>query len=274
MTARVTRTTGRRFGAAMLLAAVLAGSGLVGAGSASAAPRELTCTLDLGQPTDPVTVGPNEQVQLVLVVPLLGTRVQVGPVQDVGSQPGPRVLETAVGTVLGVVINDVCQVAVVVEQVASAAPLPPVSVPTLPVPSEEVTVPLPGAQVSVNTGRPAPVPGSPPPAQQPVAQPPAAGEVEWRFGQSRFPLHDYSLVPYGVGYRYGSQAAPAFRYGQRLSGYSPQFGVLPEEDLGKVGSVAVLPIGGGRIAPPVLLAVLLLSTVSAAFVRTWATRRA
>lgn len=298
MTALLTRRTGRRIGrraAAVALAlAVSCGTMLAGAGSASAAPTPVTCTLLGGPLNQPVSVRPGEQVQLVLVVPVLGTRVSVGPAQTVGSAPGEQVLRATITNVLGLV-GQVCQAVVNVQStVSSVVPVPPLVVPTLPGgPSQSVTVPLPGASVGVEqggrsttppptTGQPdpnAPTPSVPPrdgdrPPSNPLAP---GGSVNWRFDNARIPLYDFSTVPYGVGYRFGSSAAPAFRFGQRVPGYSPKFGILgaePGDDVARVGTVEALPVGGAKVALPVLLAVLLLSAVTGTLVRTWALRRA
>ena len=277
MTARVTRRAGVRVAALAL--AVLVGSLLVGPGSASAAPTPVTCTLLGGPVNEPVDVQPNEQVQLVVVVPILGTRVNVGPAQSVGDQPGERLIQ---GTVTGVVglTGQICQAAVMVVSTAtSVVPLPPITLPSVPVlPPETVDVPLPGAEVGVDLGQGGS--GAPPSGPGAPGQPPSAGnppdgdEVNWRFDRARFPLYDFSSVPYGIGYRFGLYSAPAFRYGRSLPGYDPQFGILPEEDLTRVGTVDALALGGGRVALPVLLAVLLLAAVTGALVRTWTLRRA
>lgn len=280
MTVLVTRRGGRRAVAAALALAASAGAMLLGAGSAGAAPTPVTCTL-LGAPlNEPVSVAPGTSVQLVLVVPLVGTRVNVGAAQGVGSQPGERLLQ---GTVTGVVglTGEVCQAVVAVQStVSSVVPLPPVTAPTLPgvplLPSDPVEVPLPGAEVGVDLdGLPTlPPGGSPLPGQPPAAD----GSGGWG-GLERgrhLPLSDFSAMPYGIGFRFGAWSAPAFRYGRDVPGYSPRFGILPEadDDLTRAGTVRALPILGGRVALPVLLAVLMLGAVSGTLVRTWVLRRA
>ena len=76
----------------------------------------------------------------------------------------------------------------------------------------------------------------------------------------------------------GGFTAPAFQFGQGLAGYSPQFGILPSGSRGGPagpGVARALPFGlPGKVALPVLLAVLMLSAASGALVRTWVLRRA
>lgn len=261
---------------AVVLAVTLTGpSGTAGA----AQPVPVTCTLLGGPLNEPVSVEPGSSVQLVLVVPLLGTRVDVGPAQSVGDQPGEQLLQETVTGVVGLT-GQVCQAVVSVQSVVGSAvpmPLPPVTVSTLPgVPQQSVEVPLPGAEVGVDLGgQPAPPAGQPAPPAGPA--PPGDGEpdqpADRRF-DSRLPLYDFSFVPYGIGFRFGAWSAPAFWYGRQLPGYSPKFGILPGGgEQTRVGAVRGLPMFGDRVALPVLLAVLMLAAVSGGLVRTLAVRR-
>jgi hypothetical protein len=292
MTALVTCRAGRT---AAVTVAVLAGTMLFGAGVSSAA-TSVSCTLLGGPLNEPVSVQPNESVQLVLTVPTLGTRVNVGPAQSVGSEPGERLIQGTVTGVLGLT-GQVCQALVLVQAaVSSAVPLPPITAPALPtlpgpqpdvpaLPSEELTVPLPGAQVGVDLdGQSSPPPGSPPPGGSPPvgsspgdAQPSVPdGSASWGFTRIRIPPYGLSSAPYGLGYRFGSAAAPAFRFGQHVPGYSPKFGILPDagSELDTAGTVEARSIGGTMVTLPVLLAILLLAAVTGTLVRTWAIRRA
>jgi len=284
MTAQATWRTGRR---AAAVVTVLAGTLLLGAGVSSAAATPVACTLLGGPLNEPVSVQPNEQVQLVLAVPALGTRVNVGPAQNVGSKPGERLIQ---GTVTGVVglTGQVCQALVLVQEtVKSAVPLPPVTVPTLPgvlpevpgLPSDELTVPLPGAEVGVDLdGQQSPPSGSPPPGSSPRSGglPAQDGSPSWGFKRVRISPYGLSSAPYGLGYRFGPASAPAFRFGQHVPGYSPKFGILPDagSEPDRAGTVEVRSIGVPGVALPVLLAILLLAAVTGALVRTWAIRRA
>jgi hypothetical protein len=261
-----------RGGAAGLAVTLGAISMMLGAGTAEAASREVVCRIDGSLPA-PVTLTEGDQAQLVLVVPALGTRVTVGPAQS--PSPGSHVLSAAVQGVLGVADGTVCRAVVQVQAaVASVAPLPPpppVAPPTLPplAPSQSVRVPLPGAEVSVETGSP---PGgqAPPPASRPGAPATSGSTAGSRFDVGR--LYGFSSVSYGMRARFGA-AAPALRFGQNVPGYAPELGVL-DGAAHDTGTVRALPPRGAPARLPVLLAVLLLATVSAVLVRAWTLRRA
>lgn len=282
-----------RFGAAALTATLSAGLMLLGASAASAQPRVIECTIDLSRPLAPVSVRAGEQVQLRLttVVPVLGTRisVDVGPPQTIA--PGT---ETVTGTVqgatslLGGLVGRVCQAVVQVQTaVTSAVPVPPIVLPTVPLPPvlPSQTVQLPGTGIGVGIEQPGaesqpPPPGgtdpTPPGGTQPGTQPPGSPGMPpgYRYERGGLSVYDFTRLPYGVASRFGPGAAPAFRFGQQLPGYSPQFGVL-DESVADAGDARALPVGGpGAVALPVLLAVLMLSAVAGALVRTWALRRA
>ena len=300
MIAVLARRAGRRAAAAALAVMLGAASMMLGAGTANAAaPREVVCTIaPLALPA-PVTVAEGEQVQLVLVLPVLGT-VKVGAAQTAapGTEALSAMIAPSLATLLGVVNGTLCRAAVQVQTtVSSAVPLPPLPVPSLPplLPSQSVQVPLPGADVSVQTGGTGTAPGTdqpgttPPPGSTPGTTPgqpgtppsgaPISTAPTYRFDAPRIPLYDFTSVPYGVSTRFGAAAAPAFRFGQQVPGYAPQFGILGAEnaatDVTTAGRVRALPVGGpAAIGLPVLLAVLMLSTVSGALVRTWTLRRA
>jgi hypothetical protein len=261
---------------------------VLGAGVARAEAREVVCTVSPAQLPAPVTVAEGDQVQLVLIVDLLGTttRVKVGPAQT--ATPGTEVLSATVTDVVGLA-GEVCRAAVRVQAVlTSALPVPPLpSLPTLePPPSESVQLLLPGVDVSVQTGggtRSGPGTGDPRSGQPPAGGDPTSGQPAthgpsapsgsapgYRFGSGWM----FSLGPYGLSSRFGPAAAPAFEFGQGVPGYAPQFGILDAEN-DAAGRVQVLQVGGrAAVALPVLLAVLMLATVSAALVRSWVLRRA
>ncbi|MPZ80991.1 MAG: hypothetical protein GEV28_11555 [Actinophytocola sp.] len=96
----------------------------------------------------------------------------------------------------------------------------------------------------------------------------------WNFGRS--PMADYGSIPFA---RPGLFApSPGVRYGGSVPGYTPQFGILgtdnPGDGVQAAGRAeALTPPEGQKIAFPVLLAVLALSMVTAALVRTWVLRR-
>lgn len=96
----------------------------------------------------------------------------------------------------------------------------------------------------------------------------------WNFGRS--PMADYSNIPFA---RAGLWApSPGVRYGGGVPGYSPEFGILgdppPDDGVSVAGRAeAIDPVQNQRVELPVLLAVLALSGVTAALVRTWVLRR-
>jgi hypothetical protein len=255
---------------------------MLGAGTAGAQPRQVVCTIGGDLLMAPVTLSEGEQVQLVVIVPMLDTRITIGAPQApmAGTDALSSAVDKALADVLGVAEGTICWVAVEVQSAAgSVVPPPSMALPTLPrvLPSQSVQVPVPGIDVfieqGVETGAPpggAPAP-NPPPMRSPGGSPPG-----YRFDLGRVPLYDFS-VPYGVNTRFGPAVAPAFRFGQRVPGYAPQFGILGSQDVRSnvAGKVQALPAGGATaVGLPVLLAVLMLSTVSGALARTWTLRRA
>lgn len=121
--------------------------------------------------------------------------------------------------------------------------------------------------------------GMPGPNQPPIGgfQPSGWSLYEpglWNFGRS--PMAAYGSIPFA---RPGLFApSPGVRYGGSVPGYTPQFGILgtdnPGDDVQAAGRAdALTPPEGQKIALPVLLAVLTLSMVTAALVRTWVLRR-
>jgi hypothetical protein len=137
---------------------------------------------------------------------------------------------------------------------------------------------LPGTQPGGGGGSPA----SPPPAAQPNQ--PVLGGVPYngvdlgRFTWGgRSPMLDYGSIPFA---RPGLFApSPGVLYGGSASGYTPQFGILgtdgdPDGVQAAGHAEALGTPTGNKIALPVLLAVLALSGVTAALVRTWVLRTA
>lgn len=106
--------------------------------------------------------------------------------------------------------------------------------------------------------------------------PPGLGGPGGLGGLARSPLDLYGSVPYATAG--GFAPAPGVRYGGAVPGYHPQFGIAgandPSDDVRAAGRAEALePPAGQRIELPVLLAVLALSMVTAALVRTWVLRR-
>lgn len=97
----------------------------------------------------------------------------------------------------------------------------------------------------------------------------------WDYGRS--PMADYSDIPFA---RAGLWApSPGVRYGGGVPGYSPEFGIVgdtaPDDGVSVAGRAEALsPPHSQRVEFPVLLAVLAMSGVTAALVRTWVLRRA
>jgi hypothetical protein len=98
----------------------------------------------------------------------------------------------------------------------------------------------------------------------------------WNYGRS--PMSDYSSIPFAKAGLYAP--SPGVRYGGGVPGYSPQFGILgtdspPADGVQAAGHAESLGgVSGRDIDISVLLAVLALSGVTAALVRTWVLRKA
>lgn len=108
--------------------------------------------------------------------------------------------------------------------------------------------------------------------------PAALGGWAWS-DYGRAPMTDYSSIPFAKAGLYAP--SPGVRYGGEVPGYSPQFGILGTDNPPADGVLAAghaESLGGGPagrdIDISVLLAVLALSGVTAALVRTWVLRRA
>ncbi len=138
----------------------------------------------------------------------------------------------------------------------------------------------PGPNNPGNPGNGGSTGGSPGPNQPPVGGLPGIGldlyqPGLWNFG--RWPMADYSNIPFAQAGMWAP--SPGVRYGGGVPGYSPEFGILgdtPTDDgVSVAGRAEVLsPPVNQRVEFPVLLAVLALSGVTAALVRTWVLRRA
>lgn len=98
-------------------------------------------------------------------------------------------------------------------------------------------------------------------------------------------MRDFSSVPASGAGLYAP--APGVRYGGQIPGYAPEFGVLGKDApqpqpapsmVRNAGQAEALPgapgEGAGSVGVPMLVAVLALSGVSAALVRTWVLRKA
>lgn len=186
------------------------------------------------------------------------------------------VLVKGVNTVAAPVQEGSKAVAGAIEQGAAALPLP--GNPTNPTQPPGTNPGAPGGSGPGGTtggSNPGALPGS---NQTVVGGVPSAGGMffspNYNFGRS--PMADYSNLPFAKAGLFAP--SPGVRYGGGVPGYSPQFGILgTNNDTDGVQAAghadALTPIGGNRIAFPILLAVLALSGVTAALVRTWVLRR-
>jgi hypothetical protein len=98
--------------------------------------------------------------------------------------------------------------------------------------------------------------------------------LPYNFGRS--PMAMYANLPFAQPGLFSP--TPGAQYGSSVPGYSPQFGILggdgqPDGVQAAGHAEALAAPGGDRVALPVLLAVLALSGVTAALVRTWVLRR-
>jgi hypothetical protein len=98
------------------------------------------------------------------------------------------------------------------------------------------------------------------------------------FDYGRSPMTDYSSIPFAKAGLYAP--SPGVRYGGGVPGYSPQFGILgtdtpPADGVQAAGHAEALGgVPGRDIDISVLIAVLAMSGVTAALVRTWVLRKA
>lgn len=98
--------------------------------------------------------------------------------------------------------------------------------------------------------------------------------LPYNFGRS--PMAMYANLPFAQPGLFSP--TPGAQYGSSVPGYSPQFGILggngqPDGVEAAGHAEALAAPSGDKVALPVLLAVLALSGVTAALVRTWVLRR-
>ncbi|PRY45829.1 hypothetical protein [Umezawaea tangerina] len=190
----------------------------------------------------------------------------------------------------GVTVNGVNAVAAPVQDGTSAIAdasqkaveqIPGLGQPQTPPPGGQPSTGQPGTGTTPGTGT-GTVPGQPGPGSifSPVGGV-GAGDLQLygptglgaNFG--RVPLFGYGSLPFATPGLFSP--SPGVRYGGQVPGYTPGYG-LPTTDPGAVqtaGRAQALPGTGkmGGVAAPVLLAVLALSCVTGALVRTWVLRR-
>lgn len=231
--------------------------------------------------------------------PLLGIPLNLG-------QAGP-VSGVLTGTV-NALLGTVCKVTVTVVNTV-VAPVPVVGDPAAETLNDTVagttnaltgdqkapgTQPAPGKPASGNGGTQQTRPGAPAQGGTPAGSPgipavnsplvpdtftPNFGGLPWGISTGYAPMRDYSGIPMAMAGLF--TPAPGLRYGSQIPGYAPQYGISTGEaqgsDIQNTGQAEALPTvsdgftQNGKL--PLLLAVLALSGVSAALVRTWVLRR-
>lgn len=272
------------------VALMFGASASFGAGAAAAATGTECGGTVRGQPGESVSVVPSS---------LLGTgpssSTTVGRIPSSGTSTID--VTSALGGVLGPVAPGCSMTLEAVEPVTEAAePLVKAAEPVTEA-AEPVTGPLPG---SSEPEAPAPETGGSaaesngPAANRPAAPPlaPQSGPfmpANFNFGPTQQGIYDFSslsLYDYGQLFsanagEFGSLPNSNLFGGSELFGQSPRFGILgPDraggaaEDVAAAGRAEALPAqqGADRVALPVLVAVLMLSGVTAALVRSWVVR--
>lgn len=151
--------------------------------------------------------------------------------------------------------------------------------------------PGPGTGAPVEEGPISPAPITLPEPNSPVlddARAPTAASLPTDFSTGYAPMRYYSAVPAATSGLFAP--SPGIRYGGQVPGYAPEFGILnqernapppapvPNEGVQRAGEAEALPHSPNPatdgIGLPTLVAVLALSGVTAALVRTWVLRRA
>lgn len=271
-------------------AAVLFGaSASFGAGAAAAATGTECGGTVRGAPGEAVTVnpagllgvGPNRQVT-VGTVPSSGTRtINVTSVLGLAGPLAPQ---------CSMVLEAVEPVTKAVEPVTKAAePVTKAAEPVVEA-AESVTGPLPGSSApepAPESRQPAPasnepaVSNLPAPAPAPVFGPflPASFDVgpaqRGVYDFSSLSLYDYGQLFAAKSGAFGQLPSSNLFGGSDMFGPSPRFGILGANggsaaDVEAAGRAEALPSeGADRVALPVLVAVLMLSGVTAALARSW-----
>ncbi len=259
------------------IAALLFGaSASFGAGTAIAAPLIGTCGGEVqGDPETPVAVrlGSAELITIGEVPASGSAKLSASRLPVLGSSVC-SVTATAVEPVAPVV----APVQGIVEPVGEAVGVPlapaPAPVQAQPEPAESAPVQQPQSDAASDLQVAAPAAPAPaaPAAVQPLGPFLAADftpQLGSDFGQTSF--YDYSRLFTANPSAFGSMSS------SDLFGSSPSFGILGAEDAAgaaqdvvAAGRAQVLPAqGADRVALPVLAAVLVLSAVTAALVRSW-----
>ncbi|ROS41129.1 hypothetical protein EDD35_3480 [Amycolatopsis thermoflava] len=125
---------------------------------------------------------------------------------------------------------------------------------------------------------PAAIPGSTSPVL--AGDPSTFDFLPFGSGSAYAPMRNYAGLPFAVSALWAP--SPGLRYGGQIPGYAPQYGALGQpaqsgQAVQNAGQAEALPSGsggGGNVALPMLIAVVALSGVSAALVRSWVLRGA
>ncbi|HVV14041.1 hypothetical protein [Amycolatopsis sp.] len=276
----------RKAAAVGATAFVLAGSAVLAApGTASAATVDAKCG-------DTVTVHPGDVISTPLglktvtdgLTSIVGGLLTglckitvnvvdtvVAPVPVVGAPVAGAVDNTVTGTTNG--LSGAVQKATGGKQEQPAPQNPPSNG------GSPQTGPSGGGNGNANAGAPATIPGATSPV---LGGDPSTFDL-LPFGSSGYaPMRDYSDIPYALAGLWAP--SPGVRYGGQIPGYAPEVGALGQSSnqgnsgVQNAGQAEALPGGnGGTAGPlglPMLIAVLSLSGVSAALVRTWVLRGA
>ncbi len=261
------------------IAALLFGaSASFGAGTAIAAPLIGTCGGEVeGEPGTPVALRlAGSELVTVGEVPASGSAKLSASKLPVLGGAVCSVTATAVETAAPVTAPVQETLEPVGEAVGVApAPAPAQSAPAQPAPAQPAPVQQPDAASDPLPAASDPLPAAPVPAAMPFGPVLAADftpQLGSDFGQITF--YDYSRLFTASPSAFGSVSSPD------LFGSSPTFGILGAEDaagaagaaqdVAAAGRVLALPTqGADRVALPVLVAVLMLSAVTAALVRSW-----
>ena len=258
------------------IAALLFGaSASFGAGTAIAAPLIGTCGGEVeGEPGTPVALRlAGSELVTVGEVPASGSAKLSASKLPVLGGAVCSVTATAVETAAPVTAPVQETLEPVGEAVGVApAPAPAQSAPEQSAPEQSAPVQQPDAASDPLPAASDPLPATPVPAAMPFGPVLAADftpQLGSDFGQITF--YDYSRLFTASPSAFGSVSSPD------LFGSSPTFGILGAEDaagaaqdVAAAGRALTLPTqGADRVALPVLAAVLMLSAVTAALVRSW-----
>lgn len=236
-----------------------------------------------------------------------GETVTVHPGDTISSPLGLQTVTDGLTSIVGGLLSGLCKITVnVVDTVV--APVPVVGAPVAGAVDNTVdgaTSALQGAAGALTPGKRAqPAPQNPPSDGSPQSGPSGGGTGNQSpgasspvlgggdpsmfnllpFGSSGYaPLRDYSGIPYALAGLFAP--SPGVRYGGQIPGYAPEVTALgngssqQSRSVQNAGQAEALPTDGGSGLPgdvglPMLIAVLALSGVSAALVRTWVLRAA